>query len=419
MELTAAGEGTAAIAVLLALLSLLLADATIAYISLVLILFLLIRLLLFRHACSTLAKGLRVRRTVDGEITRQGRIVSVRVEVEVPEVPLRMEYTDLQPENAVIVGGLQSALLRRGGITLGYRMQPLVPGLWPFRGISLELRDAFFSHGAVLSFPRFKRPDMMVYPAAEAAASQAEILEREIEQPFGLKGPTVHSFREFLPGDNPRFIDWKLTAKHGKTYVREMHTLTGAPPVVVIDAPAPLHASREEGRALLEEAGALVAGIHGAEGSCTLLVCAGPNLVHCLVNEEDLGSLLSALGDALGVRQGTFLFRERGAEEVAERAARVEAALGATGERNCRTHLERLAAKMRVVAEAKGVHAFGEEFHRALAPFAGSGVHLFHMGKGDQSHILCLKRLCSALGCTLVERVPPAGGRASVAEAAA
>ena len=40
---------------------------------------------------------------------------------------------------------------------------------------------------------------------------------------FRGQGLEFDDFREYQPGDDPRFIDWKVTARTGSPYVRRFH----------------------------------------------------------------------------------------------------------------------------------------------------------------------------------------------------
>ena len=45
----------------------------------------------------------------------------------------------------------------------------------------------------------------------------------EYRSGFRGQGLDFDDFREYTPGDDPRFIDWKVTARTGTPYVRKFH----------------------------------------------------------------------------------------------------------------------------------------------------------------------------------------------------
>ncbi len=59
----------------------------------------------------------------------------------------------------------------------------------------------------------------------------------------GLRGQGLEfdDFREYLPGDEPRFIDWKVTARTGTPYVRKFHEEREQALLLVVDVSGSMH----------------------------------------------------------------------------------------------------------------------------------------------------------------------------------
>ncbi len=55
---------------------------------------------------------------------------------------------------------------------------------------------------------------------------------------FRGQGLDFDDFREYLPGDEPRFIDWKVTARTGTPYVRKFHEEREQVLLLAVDASA-------------------------------------------------------------------------------------------------------------------------------------------------------------------------------------
>lgn len=55
---------------------------------------------------------------------------------------------------------------------------------------------------------------------------------------FRGQGLDFDDFREYLPGDEPRFIDWKVTARTGTPYVRKFHEEREQALLLAVDASA-------------------------------------------------------------------------------------------------------------------------------------------------------------------------------------
>ena len=70
----------------------------------------------------------------------------------------------------------------------------------------------------------------------------------------GMPGEDIRSLREYVPGDNPRWIHWRATAHHGTLYVRDLERERSAPVLVLLDSRIPTSLSearrREAGEAL-------------------------------------------------------------------------------------------------------------------------------------------------------------------------
>lgn len=58
---------------------------------------------------------------------------------------------------------------------------------------------------------------------------------------FRGQGLDFDDFREYTPGDEPRFIDWKVTARTGTPYVRKFHEEREQVLLLAIDASGSMH----------------------------------------------------------------------------------------------------------------------------------------------------------------------------------
>jgi uncharacterized protein (DUF58 family) len=107
--------------------------------------------------------------------------------------------------------------------------------------------------------------EVLVYPAlvpvpealirggiAEAARQQIATLSRSGE---------FHGLREFRQGDDPRDIHWRISARRGRPFVRELEEETGRIVIVVLDTAAPLPGSGPEGARAFEDAVSLAASL--------------------------------------------------------------------------------------------------------------------------------------------------------------
>ena len=91
---------------------------------------------------------------------------------------------------------------------------------------------------------------------------------------FRGQGLDFDDFREYLPGDEPRFIDWKVTARTGTPYVRKFHEEREQVPLLAVDASASMRYAGAASADTKLEYAALVAAVLAY--SCLLYTSPSP-----------------------------------------------------------------------------------------------------------------------------------------------
>ena len=77
---------------------------------------------------------------------------------------------------------------------------------------------------------------------------------------FRGQGLEFDDFREYMPGDEPRFIDWKVTARTGTPYVRKFHEEREQALLLAVDVSGSMHyAGADSADTKLEYAATLAA----------------------------------------------------------------------------------------------------------------------------------------------------------------
>ena len=107
-----------------------------------------------------------------------------------------------------------------------------------------------------------------------------------------LRGQGTRSYRPFRSGDDPALMDWKLSAKYGRSFVREPTGRVGGAPLVVVDLPP---ADAPGAGTVLSAAGEAVEAAVREFGTCSLLVVAGGEVVAFRDREADLAALVRLL----------------------------------------------------------------------------------------------------------------------------
>lgn len=78
---------------------------------------------------------------------------------------------------------------------------------------------------------------------------------------FRGQGLDFDDFREYIPGDEPRFIDWKVTARTGTPYVRKFHEDREQVLLLAVDASASMGYASASSESSKREHAALVAAV--------------------------------------------------------------------------------------------------------------------------------------------------------------
>lgn len=191
----------------------------------------------FQNAVRSAIEGLQVVRKSDRVILRQGAEVHISASLAFPaQAELDLAADDLIPESARVVSG---STVYTGGQAVYTLLLPAL-GRSGFGGVQVSCRDLFYTasirvkKGAV-------EPELYTYPTGIAAtlneASGSRWSTVEKDRMAIIAGLDIMMFRPYRTGDSFRNIDWKLTAKHGKVFVRQYMDTTGDNPIILVDLP--------------------------------------------------------------------------------------------------------------------------------------------------------------------------------------
>ncbi|MDI9633958.1 MAG: DUF58 domain-containing protein [Methanolinea sp.] len=348
----------------------------------------------FLHSAKILASGTSVRRDATPAFLRQGGAVKVACTVQFT-LPrgLRVAIADRPPAGAQVTGGTATAVHGIPGpatVPLAYAISPFSCGRLPFRGLDIVVQDAFFSLLLPFRGGSFSSPTLWVDPVARFRPGEGTQVFGEVEGDARalLQGHGVRSFREYIPGDDPRMIDWKLTAKHGKVFVRELSGLEGKSPLLVVDLPdgsVPFPARLRDAvlGAALDAAREMCKSPRG----CSLMVISGPNLLSFLPGGRSPARVEKALREYHSPPQAVRCYRllDPGIAEGFRQRLAGEAA-GTGGEEFTRRLLEVYNAFVPAVEPIP----FEVQCARALARERETALYVLSHGTGDPSHLAIL-----------------------------
>lgn len=377
--------------------------------------------ILFQGEFAGLLSDVSVMRTPATTLARQGSDISVatRVTWDRP-LPFACTVEDLVPPGSVVDAGEPARDVpagTEGGIRLRYRMRVLTHGAIPFAGLRLTARDPFFRNAITLGKATFTRPELHIHPAGSFAGEGGGIGigERETDQQRGISSLTTRSFRIFRPGDSMKSVDWKLSAKFSKLYVREYAGLMGEPPVLVIDLPDRSTVVDTPGfeQLLGSLQAALEKAVHFYRAS-SLLIISGPNLVEYMPIRHDMASWFSVQQQLIPADRRVHAFRASGDRDLASRL---------TGHRSLTDEntLPSPASEAGAFAERlQEIHAaftargrmtvFERQMGRIIPELGISDLYLFSLFAGDTSHIRRIAEISRMHGMR-VHAVIPQGAR--------
>ncbi len=394
MRATRCTQGIGAVILVLLLFSLIF-DEPAAYLpAAALSLFLVYRGIVFDRSLRAVVRSITVSRTTSREILRQGSTVDVTTAFayRLPD-HTALTLQDRPPVGSVSAGGdaaHTTAEPGAGSVTVTYRVKVMTRGEISFGGVAVTLADRFFASDIDLAGGSLTAPHLIVHPTGtfEKESGSGDYGDSEKSRP-AVSGYTIHSFREYAMGDDPRRIDWKLSAKHQKLFVKEYTGQQGDLPLIIVDMPDRTLAAENPstGRLVSAASGALEEAI-GEYRFVSLLVISGGNIVRFLPNERDIHRVMAAAGAMEPTERLVHFYCARDQVSLRAKRGRVERDLGlATANTPDRTFCAGLAEIYRNVQDEQKKTAFEVQVGRVMASTSAGSVYVFSPFTGDISHI--------------------------------
>jgi uncharacterized protein (DUF58 family) len=403
MKFSRYSRGIAALAAAFALFALFFDAIPAAIASGALVAVLAARAALFLSALSSAAGSLGVHRTLSSRLVRQGRSVTVGIKgrIAVPRGCSAI-LSDLPPHGMIPSPGSATTEVAGGesAFHLNYSLSPFLVGEHAFGGIAICLSDLFFSADLVCRTGDATAPSLVILPSAEYPLSgQATAGEKESASVGLLRSPDIRSFRKYLPGDDPKAIDWKLSAKFDTLYVREYMGRADYATLLVIDLPdASLPFSSDAFKRLKEAAVSAIVFSMAERGPSSVLLISGPNLVSFSLLDQDPGRLVAMMHQLAPLPRLHHLYRYRSTGTLRRRFAPLTGSADPFLRSLCRISAGFLAHRPSTTFESQ----MGRVFH--VTP--GSSAHLFTLGARDTSHIRIISEQAALNGVRLQVHIP-------------
>lgn len=242
----------------------------------------------------------RVTRSADRKVVRQATTTVVTTCFScIPNPRIQVFVTDIIPPTTIPDSQNTGASVSVDGTAkIRYSITPFLHGSIDFPGISLTVTDRFFKKSLVMGSDLFQGPVIEVPPRAseERAQIRGEFGGRETDAINIFPGYAVRSIREYAFGDDLRSVDWKMTAKYDRLYIREYTAVEDYPPLIVLDLPDKSFPSTPENLSKIVNAvtGEMEAAIR-KYGAGSLLLISGVNIIDMILNENDINRCITVI----------------------------------------------------------------------------------------------------------------------------
>jgi hypothetical protein len=356
-------------------------------------LFLLFSLQITISAARNAAHHLAGERQTKERFSRSGTRIHMKTTLTSQISPgYHLEAEDILPDSATDIEGKTTGTIPVGGTCiLQYSFRLLAHGTIHPGGVILRCSDAFFTITVPVRRSPLQDPALFVFPEkGRGYEGTGGYGDKETMRRTPIKSHGIRSFREYRPGDNVKTIDWKMTARHGTTYVREYTGSEGGTASVVIDLPDSMKASSEQvfssvRKAIIQT----VSEIQEQRESSQMIVLAGCDIVavrDILPGTDTLHEISGLLAPKKRIKS---LYRAyspvmlamsiRNAGKHASLAPMAETTTGAFS-RSAAYRIE-----------------FEETMYRLLISSQNTDIHCYTTGTGDLSHIWAVASAAYAL----------------------
>jgi uncharacterized protein (DUF58 family) len=332
---------------------------------------------------------------------------------------MRAAITEQIPAALAVQDGITSVTAEASGspqtFRLNYRITPLVHGEMKFAGLKVSGTGLLFEDQIDLASAHFCGPSLFIQPAGmfEPASRRTMTETREIEKMSVLSGLGIRALREYFSGDDLRRIDWKLSAKHDKLFVKEYAGILSLPPLIIVDLPwrgSP--GSSEEFSRLVSAVAGMVEYCSRTYQYVSVLVISGPNILNVIEDEKDLQRCMSALREWMHPAERTVSFyRMADRADLRSRIRDAGIARDATADAATIRFQDTLKKYYSMSLQSQQSTAFAGQIARALSSATADEIFLFSLFSGDISHLRQVVRQAKTEKLHVHVRVPKSAGR--------
>ena len=396
MQLIRCTQGLCLVSFLLLSSALILDDMAIILAGGTLVAAILGQYLIFERHLQAIVSSIEIRRDLNRNPVRKGTPLQVTTEVSLTGIAgMSVQISDLPPSNTAMVEG--SALITTGpdpahrSYECRYRIIPLVHGEQHFSGVSVNIRNLFFETTVLMKRAPDCRPVLSVLPTGYFAVPSSDAAEgsRDHRKASVWSGIDVHSLREYIPGDDLRHADWKVSAKYDKIFIRKYTAPLSHPPLIIVDLPwigAP-YPEKEFGRMVSEVTGMAKHTLQNFQ-YVSVLIISGPNVLHLIREEKNHSRCIAEIQEWMNPHERpVHFYRMPDRSDLRAQVRASEFALGETTDPLTQKFLESLHNRYTKILQHQRNPAFSGQVARAISQVIMTEAYLFTLACGDTSHI--------------------------------
>lgn len=241
MKLTPCSTGLLAVFLILIFLAIILDDPVLLMAGTSVGLLLMGLCLQFLHTVEKTYRTISGSWKMEKSLIRQGRSNTIECTLSLKLLPgYQVRYQDTIPSLCSLESGEDQTWTDSAGsqiLTLSYRFIPHYHGTIYHQGGIITIQNRFFSSSLPLRPEKSSVPSVQVQPWPLFGPVEKHGSGKDLERIGPVKGYSIRQFREYLPGDDIRHVDWKISAKRGTLYIREYATPSDELPMVIVDLP--------------------------------------------------------------------------------------------------------------------------------------------------------------------------------------
>ena len=350
--------------------------------------------LFFDYNMRKIVTSVKIQRTLSRSYVNRGTILRVTSSITFSGL-LRMHVhiADLPPKNTILVDGVTSVTTRPDPLfqthECSYRIIPVIHGLYYFSGVSVTMRNLFFEDTIQLTRASEREPVLSVQPSGLFAAPSSELGTRDNRKASVWSGVDVHSLREYSIGDDLHHVDWKMSAKYDKIFIRKYTAPMSHPPLIIVDLPwcdAP-YPEKEFNRMISDVTG-LAKNTIETKQYVSILLISGPNILHLIREEKNISRCISTLREWLHPAKRPVHFYHMPDRSDLRFHVRdcEEAQMHATNSKTLAFY-ELLRDRYTSILQYQRTPAFTGQVARTISQLLMTEAYIFSLGVGDSSHI--------------------------------